>query len=284
MYSIENKDNGHYLAEELLQIETILEQGSSPVNEDRLCVTTDVFGVFDGSTSLNEDYNCGQETGGQRAAQIASTVFAERSGSLARRVRLANQALSQAMIKEGVDISSKENLWASSASVVQLHENNLEWCQIGDCRLVLVYGNGTHRLISAPVDHDKETLDMMSHLGGRSSALQHSCMHEQVVRVRRQMNVTYGALCGEDESLSFVRSGLEPLTGVTDILVFSDGLLLPDTEMGSIALLVKLYKQGGLQAVRDCVRSLQNKDADCIAWPRFKKHDDISAIALRFNS
>lgn len=282
MHSIETKDNGHYLAEELFQVETILEQGSSPVNEDRLCVTTDVFGVFDGSTSLNEKYCIGRETGGQRAAQIASTIVTEKSGSLARRIKLANQVLCQAMKKDGVDTSSKENLWATSASVVQLHENNLEWCQVGDCRLVLVYSNGSHRLISAPVDHDKETLDLMSTLGGRSNSLQQSCMQDQVVRVRRRMNVTYGALCGEDESLAFVRSGLEPLMGVTDILLFSDGLLLPDNEGKSIALLVELYKKGGLKAVRNRVRSLQNEDDDCVAWPRFKKHDDISAIALRF--
>ena len=284
MYSFQAKNEGDYLLEDLLQVETILEQGSSPVNEDRLCVTADVFGVFDGSTSLSKGCCEQKVTGGERAADIASTIFAHQNGALGGRLRRANQEIARAMKEQGVDCSYRENLWSTSASIVRLHENNLEWCQIGDCRLVLLYDDGSHRIISAPVDHDHETLRLMSELGGLSHAMQQPVMHDQIVHVRRQMNCVYGALCGEDQALDFVRSGLEPLVGVTDVLLFSDGLLLPDGETDGITHLVDLYKSGGLQAMRDCVRMIQEQDADCVSWPRFKKHDDISAIALRLDA
>ena len=284
MYSYQAKSEGDYLLDDLQQVETILEQGSSLVNEDRLCVTADVFGVFDGSTSLNKELCQPQKTGGECAAEIASTIFAYQNGSLSGRMRSANQEIAKAMKEQGVDCSYKENFWSTSATIVRLHENNLEWCQIGDCRLVLLYNDGSHRVISAPVDHDRETLNLMAELGGLSNAMEQPAMHEQIVQVRRQMNRVYGVLCGEVQALDFVRSGLEPLVGVTDVLLFSDGLLLPDGEVDGITHLVSLYKDGGLQNMRDYVRSLQEQDADCILWPRFKKHDDISAIALHLDS
>ena len=284
MYSFQAKSEGDYLLEDLLQVETILEQGSSRVNEDRLCVTADVFGVFDGSTSLSKECSHQKVTGGEHAADITSTIFAQQSGSLASRMRRANQEIAEAMEEHGINCSYKENLWSTSASIVRLHENNLEWCQIGDCRLVLLYDDGAHRIISAPVDHDRETLNLMAELGGLSNAMGQPAMHEQIVQVRRQMNRDYGVLCGEMKALDFVRAGLEPLVGVTDVLLFSDGLLLPDGETDGITHLVALYKSGGLQAMRDYVRRIQEQDADCVLWPRFKKHDDISAIALHLNT
>jgi len=40
---------------------------------------------------------------------------------------------------------------------------------------------------------------------------------------------------------------------------------------------------GGLQAVRNHVRRLQQEDPTCRKYPRFKQHDDIAAVAIQLH-
>lgn len=75
------------------------------------------------------------------------------------------------MLADQIDLSQKENRWVASVIAVRLHENSLEWCQIGDCRLVLVYANGSYKTVGGSVDHDCETLHLMQKLGGRTEVM-----------------------------------------------------------------------------------------------------------------
>lgn len=97
------------------------------------------------------------------------------------------------------------------------------------------------------------------------------------------MKVDYGVLSGEQSCMDFVRTGLEALTGVTDVLFFSDGLLFSQSET-LVKLVVDNYRQNSLNKVRDYVREQQSMDNSGLLYPRFKHHDDISSIALRLNS
>jgi hypothetical protein len=107
---------------------------------------------------------------------------------------------------------------------------------------------------------------------------------EQIHRVRLQMNVSYGVLNGEPQALDFIHHGYQDLDGVRDILLFTDGLYPPrETPQNGNdwQSLVNLYRCGGLPAVRDHVRHLQQTDPSCRKYPRFKQHDDIAAVAIR---
>jgi hypothetical protein len=105
----------------------------------------------------------------------------------------------------------------------------------------------------------------------------------KIREVRRRMNIDYGVLNGEPEALDFVRSGTITLAGVSAVLLYTDGLAVPDASTGQSHapdLLSRLFIEGGLQAVRDHVRILQENDPHCCIYPRFKVCDDISAIAV----
>lgn len=280
MYSTLVKQN-HIQSQGSLQVEALLEQGTGLVNEDRLYVGGDVFAVVDGSTSLTEEYSSDVLSGGARAAELIVDSLGGASGSLLHRIDLANKAINDAMAGEQIDLSKKENRWAASVTAVRLHENSLEWCQIGDCRLVLVYDDGSCKVVGGTVDHDCKTLDLMRELGGRTKAMQTELMAHQILEVRRGMNVNYGVVNGEDNAVQFARTGIESLSQVTDILLFSDGLELGRQDKESVRHIVDLYKQGGLKNSRDYVRSQQDSDKAGIIYPRFKHHDDISAVALQ---
>lgn len=266
----------------LSQVDALFEQGSGILNEDAQLVSTGLYGVFDGATSLSGTCYNGV-TGGYLASTLAAEAFADRQLSLTDRVREANDAIRQKMLSCDVDLSRKEELWTTSLAVIELDDGCFHWCQTGDCRIQLLHHDGTSRQLVKPVDHDAETLAMWREIGPASGEPIGVALAEQILRVRRRMNIDYGVLNGESEALSFVASGTESLDDVAAVILHTDGLTLPNYKLNlshDQDLLANLFQQAGLAAVRDQVRALQEKDPSCLAYPRFKVNDDISAIAI----
>ncbi len=108
-------------------------------------------------------------------------------------------------------------------------------------------------------------------------------LREQIKKVRSQMNRSYGVLNGEKEAEHFLRSGVESLENVKGILLFTDGLHIPETipqKKKNFDSLVKCYISLGLMGLKDHVRELEKEDPDCKIYPRFKRYDDIAAISI----
>lgn len=264
-------------------VETLLEQGSGRLNEDTLLAQDNLYGVFDGATSLNgTNYEHGL-TGGYLAATLAAEVFAENDRPLVELAEKANRLIRQEMIAAGVEVCCKEELWSTSAAVVRLKEDSLEWCQTGDCVIRLIDHDGSSRLLVEPPDHDAETLQLWQQMTPEARHPIHVALADKIIDVRRRMNIDYGVLNGEREATDFVQSGTASLHGVMAILLYSDGLFIPHLlaeRQQSQQMLTRLFLQGGLTAIRDHVRQLQLTDPACHLYPRFKTHDDISAIAI----
>ena len=69
------------------------------------------------------------------------------------------------------------------------------------------------------------------------------------------------------------------------MLVFTDGLIIPKEDPHAVddfSTTVKLFQEGGLQKVRDYIRQVENTDPNCWKYPRYKKSDDIAALAISF--
>jgi hypothetical protein len=264
-------------------IECLLEQGSGLLNEDVLLQECNLFGVFDGATSLNKQTFAQGRTGGLLAAETAAQAFRLNGASLVDLSVRANRWIREAMKQAGVALGHKKNLWSTSAAVVRLQADHFEWCQIGDCLVLVLYHDGSYRLLADPPDHDAETLSLWKELTPKGGERIGEVLADQILKVRQGMNINYGVLNGEQEALDFVNSGKEPLSGVSDILLYTDGLFLPRShphESADLDTFVSLYRQGGLAAIRDRVRRLQREDPACRTYPRFKTHDDIGAIAI----
>jgi len=269
------------------QIDTLLEKGSGVMNEDVLLVSSGVYGVFDGATSLIPGQVDGKKTGGLMAAEISAEAFRTPQESLIEAAKEANRLIHRKARLYSVNYLNKEELWSTSAAVVELEEDSFSWCQIGDCTILVLYADGGSKLLGSDYNHDLPTLAKWKRLSVSASAPMMQVMAEDIKVVRRRMNVDYGVLNGEPEALVFLKSGEMSLDGVSDILLFSDGLLLPQRNPSmkqNHDVLVSLYRSGGLGLVRSRVRELQQGDQRCSIYPRFKTHDDIGAIALNFTS
>ncbi len=267
-------------------VETLLEKGSGELNEDVLLRADDLFGVFDGATSLDRRRFAGGLTGGLLAAQIAALTFQEEDACLAHLAARANRRIRNTLLAENISMTERRRLWSTSLAVIRLTEGRFEYCQTGDALILLIDSDGGFFLVTPEIDIDRETLHLWKNTPDARTAAIHDVLADQIQRVRLQMNVSYGVLNGEPEAVNFLRHGYHDLAGVSDILLFTDGLFLPRENPlahDDWQSLVDLYRLGGLQAIRDHVRRLQQEDPACRKYPRFKQHDDIAAVAIQLH-
>ncbi len=276
-----------YPATPRYQVEWLLEKGSGELNEDVLLRDDDLFGVFDGATSLDKRKFRGGLTGGLLAARIAARTFQEENGSLALLADTANRQIRNSLVAENVALSERHRLWSTSLAVVRLANDRFEYCQTGDALILLIMDDGSYRLITPEIDIDRQTLQLWKESRATRITTIHDLLAEQIHRVRLQMNVSYGVLNGEPEAMNFLRHGYQELAGVSDILLFTDGLFLPrenPLEGDDWQYLADLYRRGGLRGVHHHVRRLQAEDPSCRQYPRFKQHDDIAAVAIQLHN
>lgn len=272
------------------KVSTLLEQGSGEINEDVVLAGTNAtYGVFDGATSLVNKRFGSNLTGGRIAAQTCAATFAEKSHSLVSLAGLANSRIHELSRLSGINLGAKEELWSSSAAVVRLDGEDIEWCQLGDCQILAIYHDGGARLLTDDPSQDVQTLVAWQRKAAqqKNSGNIMEVMAEEIVQVRKRVNLDYGVFNGEPEALNFLRSGRISLRDIQDLIIFSDGLMLPKqdpTTPFDVDRFVDLYRKGGLQRIRAYVRKKQGEDISCKIYPRFKTHDDISAVSLHFTS
>ncbi len=270
------------------RISSLLEKGSGTINEDVILRGKNrIYGVFDGATSLVQTRYTDGLTGGLLAAQICAQTFGESNEALSASASQANARIKAEAVASGVDFKSKEEMWSTSAAVIRLEDDSFSWCQIGDSHILAIYWDNSYRLLSVDPEHDRETFQAWKRHAAVVSGTIMEVMAEEILQVRRGMNINYGVLNGEPEALEFLHSGEESLQGVRDIVLFSDGLLPPRRNPAApidLDTIISLYIQGGLTAIREHVRTTELTDIGCRIYPRFKTHDDISAVALSFST
>lgn len=263
-----------------MKVEQILEQGSGAQNEDYLISDNHVFGVFDGATSLDGAFFDGGRSGGALASSIAGQTFLDCRQSLAGLGAQANDSIRTQMELCGVDFSRRCGLWSTSAAVVRLRDGALEWFQTGDSQVVFIGRDGGYRVAARREDHDFQTLSLI-----REKGRHHPEVRKLVKTVRQDMNRSYGVLNGEREAEGFFRTGVEEVCNIKTVLLFTDGLDVPcpvPQKYKDFSCLIRMSRELGLEGLRDHVRGHEASDPDMKAFPRFKKHDDIAAIAIHF--
>lgn len=266
-----------------MKVESIFEKGSGVINEDYCILNGSQFGVFDGATSLSSATYENGATGGFLASNIAGEVFMNSDEPLVQLAERANCAIGTAMHERGVDLEDKKYLWSTSAAVVRVQDDVFEWVQIGDCLVLVLYEDGSHEIVCEKHDHDFETLKMWQCMAGDVDEPICEALRDQILKVRSEMNVKYGVLSGEGDAMSFLSYGRKSLENVRNILIFTDGLFIPNSSLESrddFSLFADLFLKGGLSCVRDYIRQMEEEDIACKKYPRFKPHDDIAAISI----
>lgn len=268
-------------------VDYVWDHGSGVIGEDVVLMTDNVFGVFDGASSIDGRIFSDGTSGGFLAARQAAEVFKLNQGSLLDLADKANQVIRNHMTVFAVDLEEKRNLWSTSMAVVRVEDGYFDWCQTGDCLILVIKRDGSaHMLVNDP-GQDEETFAEWKKLNPSPNENIVELLRDQIVQVREKMNVEYGSLNGEDKALDFIKHGRESLDQITDIILYTDGLSLPSLKNENpdedMERFISLYRRGGVTRILEHVRSLQRKDESCLLYPRFKVHDDAAAIAIKFS-
>jgi len=269
-----------------MKTDMIHEKGSGRINEDAISFNGNLFGVFDGATSLTRSIYENDKTGGFLASRIARDTFLSNDGPLNDLAHKANTAIYQKMLEQGVNLSDKASLWSTSCAVVRIRKDHIEWVQTGDSLLLLIYEDGRFHIPITDYDHDRETLSMWKNMARSAGEIKiFDLLKDQIRKIRAEMNVKYGVLNGEADYARFLNTGKVPRDHVKHILLFTDGLFLPSAhpeQEPDFQTFVDIFLTGGLKALRDHVRDIERTDPDCKTYPRFKPHDDIAAVSISF--
>lgn len=267
-----------------MKIKCLTDKGSGIVNEDSHLITPNLFGVFDGAKGLVEYRDEKGNTGGLIASQIAREVFEKNKDKpLIESISEAIGKIKEKMIAAKINMADKTHLWDTKASVVRIKEDSIEYLKIGDCPIVFVDKNG--KIQTFFKDHDLDSLLLWKKLAdkGVRNIRNDKRMQDQFAKIRRLTNISYGVLNGEEEALNFIEKGRIRKENVKNILIFSDGMLIPKKDPRDpedFETIVKLFNEGGLEKVKKYVRQIEDSDPDCLKYPRFKKYDDLTAIAI----
>lgn len=269
-----------------MKVNYVCEKGSGKLNEDNYIIRNNLFGVFDGMTSLEKYIDQEGKTGGYLASSIANEVFEKDDKRLKELALEANKSIREEMRQRDIDQQKKVNLWSTEAAVIRIQDNYMHWAQVGDCLISLIYKDNSYKLLLEDDERDKENLIMWKELKEKGVKNAWDQMTPYIKKVRERMNIDYGAMDGEKEMVNFLYESSEDLTDVKHVLLFTDGIFLPKkdpAEADDFRDFVNLYLEGGLQKVKDYVRAMEKEDPDCSKYPRFKKHDDIAAVSITFD-
>lgn len=272
-----------------IKIDYISEKGSGIINEDDFLIGNNIFGVFDGATGLKKYFDENGNSGGAIAAQISKNVFLKGGANLIELTKKASEAVRVKMEKLNIDMSDKLNVFCTTAAVIKLNlkENNFDWIQVDDSVILVIYEDGKHKLLVKDYDHDKESLILWKKLNKENNPQKNELFEINKIRVRRCMNKLgfYGKIDGDERMINFLKSGSESLDGIKHIICLTDGMFIPHPapeKNDDFEKWTKLFLQGGLEVVKKYVREIEDSDLEFIKYPRFKLHDDLTAVAVSF--
>ncbi len=267
-----------------MKVNYIFDAGSS--KEDSYLIKDNFFAVFDGFDSLDKFVDRQGVTGGLIAATIARDVFSQNKGTLKDLAMETNRKIREKMLDLSIDIKNKDSLWGTIFAAVRIKENSFEWMQLADSLILVIFKDNSYKLLVEDFDHDIEVMRIWKELAKQKTEnIRKIIGAGPLVELRAKVNGIYGALNGEEEAITFLKTGEEKLENIKHILLFTDGLMIPKEEpqrKDDWKLFVELFSQGGLENVRDFVRNLQKDDPKCWKYPRYKQYDDITAIDISF--
>jgi serine/threonine protein phosphatase PrpC len=268
-----------------MKITHIYDKGSAVMNEDDFLIKDNLFVVFDGATCVAGKKEINGKSVAKLAAEIVKEEFSHNDASLLDLAEHANNTLRDAMEKEGINLSKKEELWSTTVAAVRMGDADLEYLNISDSLVLAIMEDGSYKLMTSHHDHDMEMMIQWKKLATQKIKNIRAELAEKMILLRKRANVDYGVLNGEKKALDFCQHGRFSLKGVKTLLLFTDGIFLPKEDPQALPDWEKfalLYQKGGLQGLLMYVRDLQKTDQYSWKYPRYKQHDDVAAIAIDF--
>jgi len=268
----------------------------SAVNEDRAGAAGELAWVIDGATDVVEAPLTQASTDASWFAEMLDLALKELAhappADLAQLPQmLAEQARNEFELAALRAPAGRHEHPSATGVIVRIEGDRLSFVSIGDCALLVA----THKGVARIGVHEDDAGDPWVADAIRAFRAQRPDAPAAAARAdlwpklrsgRAVMNMPegYGVFSITETPTHFIRSGAHTLMPGAHVLLASDGLMrLVDVfrRYTSQELLEAIITRG-LADLVDEVRALEREDAECIAFPRAKRHDDASGLLIRF--
>lgn len=279
-------------------LETLSDPGDpGKANEDAFGYAGGHLWVIDGATDVADGPLIGSETGAHWLAQRASRLFAglaaRHEADLRGLVRETLETLQRDFEQERLRVPNGRHEWPSAAMML-LHasEGWIRAANFADCGLVLLADGAAQAQIFGAQHNSREaravsrTASLIRALAPGEEPFGNAAVMDYLRAARRRQNSKegYWILGIDPEAAAHVRLAGFPLSRPATGLVFSDGFgsLVFDYHRYEPADFVRRAAAEGLQPLLAEIRKIEREeDPACLLWPRFKRHDDATAILFR---
>ena len=280
----------------------ILETLTDPGNPDK--ANEDAFGyegahawVIDGATDVADGPWIGAETGAHWLAHQASALFGANAARYGADhhglVRFTIETLAHRFKQERLRPPNGRHEWPSAAmAMIHAGEDKLACANFADCGLILLDDESDEARVFGVKHTSREaramsrTAELIAALAPGERPFDNAAVMDYLRGHRRRQNTDegYWILGIDPEAAAHMRYWEVPLARPVTGLLFSDGFgsLVFDYHRIDPATLVRRAALGGLRSIVAEVRHVEAmEDPDCLSYPRFKRHDDATAVLFR---
>lgn len=253
--------------------------------------------VIDGATDVADGPLIGAETGAHWLAQRASALFAglaaRHGADLRGLVQETLEALERDFERERLRLPNGRHEWPSAAMML-LHVSSgwIRAANFADCGLVLLEDGAAQAQIFGAQHNSREaravsrTAELIRSLAPGEAPFSNAAVMDYLRAARRRQNSKdgYWILGIDAAAAAHVRLAGFPFSRPVTGLVFSDGFgsLVFDYHRYDPADFVRRAAAEGLQPLLGEIRKIEREeDPGCLLWPRFKRHDDATAMLFR---
>lgn len=267
----------------------------SAVNEDRASAAGTLAWVIDGATDVLEapltqgpsDASWFAETLDLALKELAHAPPADLAELPSVLAEHARQEFELAALREP---AGRHEHPSATGVIVRIEKGGaLDFVSIGDCALLIASNEGVSRIgVDGDDAGDPWVADAMRAFRAQRpdapAADARADLWPKLRAGRAGMNMPqgYGVFSITQTPPHFVRSGAHTIAPGARVLLASDGLmrLVDIFRRYTNQELFEAIIARGLADLAEELRALEHEDADCVAFPRAKRHDDASGLLI----
>lgn len=256
-------------------------------NDDRCGSTSRLAWIIDGATDMGPPGLLGSQGGAAWLSTAASNAF---TTSLSSDVRgtchRAFKAIERKFNQERTrDVQAAWEIPKAAFCVAQLTNQELSVAWAADSPILLMSGDQALWCTGEP-DTSAEAADALALGTGVGAVAEFSAPVLNDRRAHRARKDHVALSTNARASASVTSYGIHPVSVGDELLLMSDGFasLVTDYERYSATELFGSVRSKGLAVLAQEIRDIEQKDATCLRFPRFKVSDDATAMWLKVGS
>lgn len=259
-----------------MRIETIYDQGTTMIPEDRTILNLPFVGIADGVSGLYTPLEgprfFANRTGGQTVVDSLAQAFisASQKDTVIEVLGRANMIIRQIQEHLGFYASGEiEHLAGTTFAVAKIGKDEIEILQCGDCMALWVSNNGKIKMTKNQVfSHEMQVRARITELMRKYDGNRFKTWQElaPIIAAMRRQRVNrsggYGFLNGQFETEEMWQRFILKRQNTTLLLLFTDGLVHPEeTENEDLGQKILMpYQDGGLRAILAKTRKREERE------------------------